>query len=131
MHTFYEDILSRIGEDPKWFDEAAVPRFCDFSPREVADIYADEVALVGIACQSCQHKFRVAFSRGPVDEMLKPGSRSIADAIRANTIHYGDPPNIMCCAAGPTMNSEPGRVLEYWIRENFDWVRDASLEIDL
>jgi hypothetical protein len=54
---------------------------------------------------------------------------------------------IECCAAGPTENSIPRRVLEYWHRcfderyiENrrikdpaayFEWVRDRTLEVDI
>jgi hypothetical protein len=62
MHTTYADILDRINEPPKWFDEHAVPRYCDFAPREVAYIYAQEAVLVLIHCQNCKAGFRVAFS---------------------------------------------------------------------
>lgn len=52
---------------------------------------------------------------------------------RFGHLHYGDPPNIHCCAAGPTMNSIPIRVLEYWSRENplLDWQRDPALEVEI
>jgi len=56
---------------------------------------------------------------------------SIANQIKEKTIHYGDPPNVRCCAAGPTMNSDPLLVLEYWERKNFDWVRNPEYEINL
>ena len=39
---------------------------------------------------------------------------TLSERIRDMTIAYGDPPNIGCCPAGPTMNSVPRRVLEYW-----------------
>lgn len=66
--------------------------------------------------------------------------RSLAAQIRSRTIHFGDPPNACPddCAAGASMSSEPRRVLEYWRKgrredgERFlDWVRDASLEIEV
>ena len=60
--------------------------------------------------------------------------------IVACDLHYGDPPNSQCCAAGPTMNSEPHRVVEFWKRRSFNetwkphellWERDHSLETDI
>ena len=125
MLTDYKDIRDRIPEEPKWFDEHGVPRYCDFSPREISNVYAREAALYRIACQACGHFFDVADSSG---------GEKLAEAIRAKTLHYGDPPNIGCCAAGATMNSEPQRVLEYWRRNkstDFDWVRDPSFEVEV
>lgn len=62
MHHCYDDILSRIPEEPIWFDEHAVPRYCEFDPKRVANAYADEVALVEVTCQSCGRLFHVAFA---------------------------------------------------------------------
>jgi len=45
MLQHYEDILSRIAEPPRWFDEQGVPRYCEFAPHCIANIYADECAL--------------------------------------------------------------------------------------
>ncbi len=131
MHRCYSDILELTEKKPVWFDEQAVPRFCEFSPAEV-DVYAHECALVEIACQGCDHRFKVAIVADTHD-----GDPSIANAIRANEVHYGDPPNIQCCAAGPTMSSMSVRVIEYWTRQgpggvSLDvWVRDRTLEIEL
>lgn len=162
MHHHYEDIRNKIAEQPSWFDENA---YEPFAPHIGADIYADEIALVLIACQSCGREFRVAFSFGfknrmeiaqtlfiqqiraefpqdqeVVEHLYKVAfegawKRTLADDIRSKSIHYGDPPNTGCCPAGPTMNCEPHRVLEYWRKEEgsstrFQWVRDPSLEID-
>ena len=135
MNQDYEDIRNRIKEEPKWFDEQAVPRYCDFAPRECADIYAQEAALVLIQCQACQHQFKVAFTRSSMSDVQhyiakrKGEPPKLADFIKNQTIHYGDPPNVHCCAAGPTMNCDDVRVLEYWHRPEFEWVRDPSLEI--
>jgi hypothetical protein len=141
MHTEYDDIRSRIAESPTWFDEYAVPRYGKFHPRQLANIYAREGVLVEIVCQGCGHKFDVALSilnlshDALTDYALdKKGEpiKTIADLIRAHRIHYGDPPNVRCCAAGPTMNSIPKRIIEYWKRDvPGDWERLPDLEIDL
>jgi hypothetical protein len=121
MHTEYSDIMERIAEPPKWFDEHAVPRYCDFSPREVADIYASEALLAEIACQGCERRFLVAMSWCEHDGLLR---KVPAPSENRSVIHYGDPPNVSCCAAGPTMNSVPLRVVEFWSRATTDdWTR--------
>ena len=120
MHTHYGDILDRISDPPKWFDERAVPRYCDFSPNLVAFIYAKEAALVLIQCQACAREFQVAFSEVNANDRLCDGERKfttkIADLIAERRLHYGDPPNVKCCSAGATMNSVPVRVLQYWYK---------------
>jgi hypothetical protein len=171
MHHDYQDIRSRIAEEPKWFDEHAVPRFNNFEPSEIANIYAEECALVLIKCQNCDHEFKVAFSFGTLDKMdhgetvlrnmlselawpqtkdayvvmrkeayARAWGLTLAERIRLKNIGYGDPPNIWCCAAGPTMTSDTVRVLEYWRRyesdtegnvKSIDWTRYPELEIDL
>ena len=115
MNRYYGDILSRIAEPPLWFDEHAVPRWCLFSPGELADIYAREAALVLIECQFCRTSFEVAFSSTGARE--KGGRKDqLAELIEEGRLHYGDPPNIECCEGGPSANSVPIRVLEYWVR---------------
>lgn len=158
MNHSYEDIRSRIDEEPRWFDEDAVPRYCAFSPRETANIYADEVVLAEIACQGCGRPFHVCFSSNRLgqyrrafsiasheamnagrvltseDVAAKLDACSLAHAIETDELHYGDPPNVFCCPAGPTMNSVPVRVIEYWRQEKpegarlSEWVRVAELE---
>lgn len=156
MHNHYKDILSRIVAPPDWFDENAVPRWGRFSPLSVANVYAKETALAEICCQACRHSFQVAFSEL---NMQPPRLRNaaggelmrLAEIIEAGFLHYGDPPNIDCCGPGPTMNSVPLRVLEYWHhpptpynlpREQFErylevsletkgWVRDPRYEVAL
>ncbi len=143
MNESYDDIRSRIAEPPQWWDEHAVPRYVPFAPRWLADIYADECALVLIACQNCGHEFPVAMSSSmgsavravmlrKEDVTLETMRRySVAASIETGAIHYGDPPNIECCPAGPTMNCDDLRVLQFWRRERGavnDWVRVAELE---
>lgn len=129
MNHHYDDIRSRIDEEPRWWDEYAVPRYCDPAPRRVANIYAREVAFVGIECQSCGERFTVAFSYSPW-----PHREPLSE--RIDTLHYGDPPNVGCCAAGATMNSVPIRVLQFWRRgkpkvSDWVWERVPELEVDL
>jgi len=121
MHCSYDDIRERIQEPPKWFDEFAVPRYCEFSPKKVANIHAREVVLVLIRCQHCEKKFEVSFTElNLIDELWDRSTRkklkNISDLIEDGTLRYGDPPNVGCCGSGPTMNSVAIRVLEYWYR---------------
>jgi hypothetical protein len=135
MLHHYHDIRSRIAEPPLWWDEHGVPRYVPFAPDEVANIYARECALVLIACQACAEEFQVAFSHSPMDDvraiMEQRTPRTLADSVRDGSLHYGDPPNAGCCPAGPTMNCDDIRVLEFWQRDRFDWERVPALEISL
>ena len=141
MLNSYLDIRSRIPEPPLWWDENGVPRYVPFTPDETADIYAQECALVLIACQSCGTEFSVAFSWSQI--VFVPLTLE-----RVKALHYGDPPNIGCCPAGATMNCDDLRVLEFWrkggdefteLRDGhrvclpgyFDWRRVPELEISL
>ena len=126
MNPTYEDITSRISESPSWFDQNGTPRYGAFSPKAVPNIYADEVVLYSIKCQCCGHEFNVANCRNKHEDGIELSTR-----VKEDSLHYGDPPNIGCCDAGPSMNSEPIRVLEFWKRDKWDWVRCPELEIEL
>lgn len=115
MHESYSDITDRIAEPPRWYDEHAVPRYCDFEPGRVANIYATEAALIEVACQSCRRVFRVAVSSR--ETRHRRPDLTISAAIESRTLAYGDPPNVGCCVAGPTMNSIPLRCLGYWRKQ--------------
>ncbi len=129
MNAHYDDILKLIEQRPVWFDERAVPRFCKPHPADVTNIYSNEVAFAQIACQNCHSLFVVAFSVADFEVFTKK-RRPLREMIVDQTLHYGDPPNIACCASGPTMNSEMVQVLEYWKRgKDFEWKRDSKLEI--
>jgi len=130
MNTHYADILSRIPEPPVWWDENAVPRYVLFSPMSLANIYAVECALVKIRCQNCHTEFVVAMSRSELD-IIQAAGTTLMGAILDGTLHYGDPPNNECCPIGPTMNSEPLKVIAFWRRDlthGISWVKDKSLE---
>ena len=152
MLQHYEDILSRIAEPPRWFDEQGVPRYCDFAPDRIANIHAQECALLAIECQSCGRPFIVALDAGTANHnVISPPKkerewRSLADIIRSHQIEYRDPPNVACCGVGAMQTSTTRRVLEYWerIQETYkdpdtgillsrgrrNWTRDHSLEIE-
>jgi hypothetical protein len=129
MWTWYSDILDLAPTRPLWWDEQAVPRFCQFAPDKVSNFYAREAALLLVRCQfGPAHCFVVAVS------VPQQEGTTLADEIRAGTIHYGDPPRIAECGDGDA-NSIAIRVLQYWryICEPRParWVRDRSLEIVL
>jgi len=130
MNHSYTDIRDRLGE-PVWWDEYAVPRYCEFVPDKTANIYSHEAVLLLVRCQNCGEQFRVAMSWCSMEQVK--GWPALADRIADGSIHYGDPPNAGCCPAGPTMNSEALCVLEYWKRESFgdEWKRDDALEMEL
>lgn len=126
MHHDYSDIRSRISEQPRWFDEAGVPRYCEFAHDQTNFIYADTAVLLEIACQSCGRRFKVCLSEWYLSRS------SLAEAVQNRSIHYGDPPNVGCCPAGPTMSSDSLRVLEFWmIGKDHRWMRVPELEIEL
>lgn len=68
---------------------------------------------------------------------------SLSDLVRSGAVHYGDPPNVDCCAAGPTMNCLDLRVVEFWTRgpivsgqledaiKAMEWRRVPELEVEL
>lgn len=123
MKHHYHDIVEKLGT-PSWWDENGTPRYCPFGPEHNADIYARQVALLLIQCQSCGHEFTVCMSSGPLEVPL---SKRIDD----HSIHYGDPPNTSCCAGGATMNSDPRRVVELWHRPQMKWERAAEYEREI
>lgn len=126
MKNNYKDITSRIAQSPIWFDENGVPRYEPFSPDQCVNIYAQECVLLRIACQECHQQFDVCMSCGDYVPATLRG------LIVSHEIDYGDPPNIGCCPAGPTMNSEVIRVLQYWSHggaRSLGWMRDATFEL--
>lgn len=137
MNCGYHDIIERLGA-PKWFDEEAVPRYCEFHPDEAANIYANQVALVEIACQNCGFLFDVAFSQA-INFDMHTGNVIpwLAESVRDGSIHYGDPPNYFghnhepqCCHAGATMNCLDLRVKEFWAKGQGHPNRDNMVERD-
>lgn len=134
MNHDYADITGQLGQ-PLWWDEHAVPRYCVFEPQKLANIYAREAALLEIACQNCSEPFKVAMSRSGFDfrfgELIP---QALDGEIVEGSIHFCDPPNNGCCAAGPTMNCVDRRVLEFWVldlEKTPHWRRRPELEVEL
>lgn len=126
MRQSYTDIIEEISKPVEFWDENGTPRFKPFHPTLLANIYAEEAVLLEISCQGCEHEFIVAMSQGGWQRVIND-CPYLREDIVDGSIHYGDPPNTDCCAAGPTMNCNDLRVLEYWKRDH-DWVRDSTYE---
>lgn len=151
MHNDYADIRELVNREPDWWDENGVPRWGEHHPSKSPDIYAGEVALILIACQACGRKFKVQATgnvyssymrrldvwymlkaQGEGDKEQPPMDKTpLASSIKSRGYHYGDPPNMNCCPGGPTMNCDDLRVIEYWRKDDFVWVRDPALEVSL
>lgn len=114
MKVAYDEIIAAMGE-PQWWNEDGVPRFVVFHPS-LATVYGDEAVLMEITCQACRRCFTVCVCNAP--------RRAGVSILVGGPIHYGDPPNVWCCAAGNTMNSEHVRVIERWRRDdNGEWAK--------
>lgn len=141
MHQQYSDILALSDQPPVFWQEGGVPRFTPFTPSVAPDIYADEVALVRIQCQSCGHPFDICFTSSGTTRLVKAlRATRIADEaarlsetfrlsalIKKRSLQYGDPPNIGCCAAGASMTSDTVRVLEFHTRHHQQYVKDGVI----
>jgi hypothetical protein len=138
MHHNYQDIIEATDREPLWWDEHGVPRFVEFSVKQNANIYADEVVLLRIACQACHTEFDVCMSSSYMDRWYQQYAfgriaRTLAEQIVQSEIHYGDPPNSGCCGVGATMNSVPRQVLQYWMRDpdKFGMKRAEEYEVEI
>lgn len=120
MKQNYIDIMSRIPEEPKWFDENGVPRYDTFRPWDVANIYWNQAVLMKVACQGCDKTFHVAMTARKEEDSLK-------DKIANGSLHYGDPPNVDCCS-GNSMNSIPLGIEEFHEKQNFEVKRNPLYE---
>ena len=133
----YTDLLTLTDKAPIWYDEAGVPRWCDFTPDMCNNIYAKEAVLMEIACQSCGERYKVAMSwhpwAGNRRDPANTSDPSLADKLLVGWLHYGDPPCFKC-SAGRTMNCADLRVLEFWRRDKstgHEWQRVPELEVTL
>lgn len=128
MNQHYPDLIDKLGE-PMWWDERGVPRYLPFRPGLLNDIYAREAVLLKISCQGCGREFIVADSYSAVDIVLDK-ARTLTERVKDKSIHWGDPPNINCCGAGPTMNCEDLDVLEFWRRHHNEYLGDDGIVMD-
>ena len=123
----YPDITERLGE-PLWWDEVGCPRYAEFTPNLVNNIYAREVILLEIECQNCERRMKVAMSWCPL--LPLDSCPSLRSCIEDKTVHYGDPPCFEC-AGGATENCTDIRVLEFWRHAECKWVRVSELEVPI
>jgi len=120
MHSRFQDIRSRIQEQPTWYDENGTPRYGKFEPDLAPDIYSRVVVLMRIGCQSCDQRFDVEMHLSLFDR-FKPNKRP------PKSWHYGDPPAHGC--VGDTMNCTDLEVLEVWTKDEMrNWARVPELE---
>ena len=144
MHNHFGDILRRISEAPLWWDNG-YPRYDPFRPNDTANVYASEAVLVFAYCQ-CGVSYKICITHGGPDRILGNEIKKSKD------LSVGDPPqacgfrqNVEYESCGSAADScIPVSILEYWhrtgkelngssltLRGYPDWVRDASLEIEL
>lgn len=125
----YHDIRSRIRDPILWRDDNGVPRYCEFRPQECG-VYDVVVALVEVGCQACMEPFRVAVTFDQPSRQRLGDRYTLPTAGNIGSFRYGDPPShgIEGCA-GNTMNSESIRVLEFWQRDQLEWVRRPEFEV--
>jgi len=119
----FKDITSRIKTKPTWWDENGTPRYGKFGPMESPDIYATQVLLIKIGCQSCDETFLVEMSYGRYDELYYTYPRGPFDPKKPPP-HYGDPPIHGC--VGDTENCTDLEVVEFWEKDKkvpWDWTR--------
>lgn len=132
MWSNYASITSRIKDPILWWDERGIPCYDPFRPQDVCDIYANEVALVEIECQSCRRKFRVAMHLNALDITLGDCD-TLEWQVQQGCLFYGDPPrheyqDTGKRCAGETMSSDVLRVVEFWEKKSMEWVRVPELE---
>ena len=150
MLPSYDDIRSRISEEPKWWDEHGVPRYEPFHP-DMLGIYDSEAALIEIQCQRCGKTFLVGIGWEKTRIFLTEGRYARPTAGNIGSYHYGDPPRhgwTEGCVAGDTMNCVSIRVVEFWshhddryvdketgyvgdVTRYFEWTRLPEHEVEI
>lgn len=122
MHCSYRDITAPLGA-PRWWDENAVPRYCDFHPDYLANIYGEEAALVALKCASCGVLLPCALSKSRF-HVLGDGSMFLASGGLRDAF-YGDPPHHSCEGGGDSMTADIYHVIEKWTRREHDWRKET------
>lgn len=126
MFIQYDDIISKLGE-PLWFSKDGYPRYCKYIPSECG-VYHKFSALCLVKCQACGKEFKIGTATNLIDIWYRETQGHIdknmteLEKIRYVLEYSGDPPNVDCCAAGPTMTVEFVSFLEMWkINDKYLW----------
>lgn len=123
MYIQYNDIISRISEQPVWWLEG-VPRYDKFKPQDV-NVYAKEVLLVHVRCL-CDKDYHIGLFRS---EYLIGKSFSQHLTFNRDLPLLGDPPNA-CCS--PSANAIGIGILEFWeCGTDYVWKRLPEFERSL
>ena len=111
MKGDYSDIVSRISEQPSWYDSHGTPRYGVFIPDLCPNIYADEIMLAEICCQSCGVVFEVEanWDSQYTHQLMRT---KLSQRIEDKGWRYGDPPVHDC--TGDVMTSIPLQVLRFY-----------------
>src|ERR1051325_3563054 len=104
MKADYADIKLRIPLRPAWYDENGTPRYSDFRPDDVANIYSEYVVLLEIQCGTCRERFAAAVSvmrfwKGGPDFDERCQKWLARDKNAPFPFCYGDPPRHACSGA--------------------------------
>jgi len=130
MLPSYNDIRSRISEDPSWFTGDGVPRYGHFEP-EALGVYDVIAALFLVRCQSCQAQLKIGAGRPRLTlwQVMRDKEPKVATLEEfARSWQCGDPPRHDCPGAGETMTAIEVAVLEAWERLGLKWERRVDLE---
>ena len=106
----YEDIRSRIDEEPTFFDKRGVPRYGEFHPNMLG-VYDDHALLIRIGCQNCFKTFLVSTSWHKYHYIYRQQDVPPIETV-IERYHYGDPPRHGC--VGDTMNCFDLEVVQAW-----------------
>ncbi len=130
MKTSFEDIKNLTNKEPVWYDKHGCPRFCEFSPKLVPNVYATCALLMKISCQRCGKIFKVSLNYGagatPFESLKRYKDKRSKG--RLFPVQYCDPPN-HDCPTGNVMSSNSKEILEFWMKENGNWVRHSEVEL--
>lgn len=115
----YKDIVSRIPDEPLWYDVHGVPRYEPFH-RQMLGVYDHYSLYVLIACQACGQRFSVGvgWTRENWEAVVAGDEDNFFNDLEwlSKHFHYGDPPRHGGCS-GETMNCEDIYILEAWDEE--------------
>lgn len=135
MKAQFDDIIKRAGT-PAWYDVDGIPRYGEFNPDDVANIYANHIAFIHVGCQNCYETFYVTnhCHKGIAEADrriigLDNPEISLPSKGDIGWFRYGDPPRHNCI--GDTMNSIPLEVLKFYIKEDGEYIRHPEYEVDV